>query len=79
MLKIIKNISPVPIDSKFYGQKESDNQIIDLYKKIMIFNKKTMSKWGVGALAQALKYKWFLTAGPAGGAPSTLKPRRILK
>ena len=33
-----KTISPVPIDSKFYGQKESDNQIIDLYSKIMIFD-----------------------------------------
>ena len=28
-----KSISPVPIDSKFYGENESDNQNIDLYKK----------------------------------------------
>ena len=49
--KSATEISPVPLSSKFYGESESDNQNIDLYRKIMIFDEKMMSKivilWGV--------------------------------
>ena len=31
-------ISPVPIDSKFYGEKKSENQNIDLYRKTSVFD-----------------------------------------
>ena len=34
-------MSPVPIGWIFYGEKESDNQIIDLYRTIMISNQKS--------------------------------------
>ena len=44
--KVIKSISAVPIDSKFYGEFESDSPRIDLYSKIIVFDKKTGSKWG---------------------------------
>ena len=50
--KSATEISPVPLSSKFYGESESDNQNIDLYRKIIIFDKKMKSKivisWGVG-------------------------------
>ena len=50
--KTIKSISAVPIGSKFYGEFESDNQNIDLYRKTMIFDEKMRLKivisWGVG-------------------------------
>ena len=39
-------MSPVPIDSKFYGEKESDNQIIDLYRKFMIFDQNSTENRG---------------------------------
>ena len=34
--KSATEISPVPLSSKFYGESESDNQNIDLYRKIII-------------------------------------------
>ena len=50
--KSATEISPVPLSSKFYGESESDNQNIDLYRKNMISNKKMKSNimisWGVG-------------------------------
>ena len=42
--KTATEISPVPLSSKFYGESESDNQNIDLYRKIMIFDKKWRQK-----------------------------------
>ena len=39
-------MSSVPIDSKFYGEFDSDNEIIDLYRKTMSFDEKTRSRWG---------------------------------
>ena len=42
--KSATEISPVPLSSKFYGEFESDNQNIDLYRKIMIFDEKMRSK-----------------------------------
>ena len=61
MSKSIKSISPVPIDSKFYGEKESDNQIIDLYRKIMIFDQNSTENRGpteacLGSLARIIFY-----------------------
>ena len=44
--KSATEISPVPLSSKFYGEFESDNQNIDLYRKTIIFDEKTRSKWG---------------------------------
>ena len=38
--KSATQISPVPLSSKFYGESESVNQNIDLYRKIMIFDEK---------------------------------------
>ena len=42
--KSATEISPVPLSSKFYGESESDNQNIDLYRKIMIFDEKNEVK-----------------------------------
>ena len=42
-----KSISAVPIDSKFYGESESDSPWIDLYSKIMSFHKKHDVEMGV--------------------------------
>ena len=49
--KSATEISPVPLSSKFYGESESVNQNIDLYTKIIVFDKKMRPKivilWGV--------------------------------
>ena len=39
-----KSISAVPIDSKFYGEFESENPRIGLYRKVISFDEKTRSK-----------------------------------
>ena len=49
--KQLNSISPVPFNSKFYGETESVNQKIDLYRKTIKHEEQTKSKWGVGALA----------------------------
>ena len=54
--KSYKSISPVPVDSKFYGEFDSDNQDIDLYSKTISFDEKTMSKSGsMGPLCSPFK------------------------
>ena len=42
--KSATEISPVPLSSKFYGESESDNQNIDLYRKTIIFDEKKVVK-----------------------------------
>ena len=42
--KSATEISPVPLSSKFYGEFESDNQNIDLYRKTIIFGWKNEVK-----------------------------------
>ena len=56
------SISAVPIDSKFYGEFESDSPRIDLYSKNMSFEKKTMSKCGSqGPPYGRLSFVWVLS------------------
>ena len=40
-----QSISPVPLIMKFHGESDSDSPWVDLYRKIISFDKKMRSKW----------------------------------